>query len=172
MAGPSEAQSVAPRPPPGAPLLARADWWTAKLEDALNLAAAAAIFGVMVVGVAQIVSRSFSSWLHSLMPAIPRFAIHGYIDYIQFIGVLYAILGIAYCQRAGGHIRMEVVLASMRGRLVWIFETLATLVAVAVCVLLIVGTWDNFYNAWSKGDSSMDIKLPLWPSKLVVPVKP
>ena len=169
MAGPSEAQSVAPRPPPGAPLLARADWWTAKLEDALNLAAAAAIFGVMVVGVAQIVSRSFSSWLHSLMPAIPRFVIHGYIDYIQFIGVLYAILGIAYCQRAGGHIRMEVVLASMRGRLVWIFETLATLVAVAVCVLLIVGTWDNFYNAWSKGDSSMDIKLPLWPSKLVVP---
>ncbi len=159
-----------PRPSPGAPLLARADWWTAKFEDVLNLAAAIAIFGVMVMGVAQIVSRSFSSWLHALVPAIPRFAIHGYIDYIQFIGVLYAILGIAYCQRVGGHIRMEIVLASLRGRLVWVFETLATLVAVAVCVLLIVGTWDNFYNAWSKGDSSMDIKLPLWPSKLVVPL--
>lgn len=170
MASPSEAQSATPRPPPGAPLLARADWWTTKFEDALNLAAAIAIFGVMVVGVAQIVSRSFSGWLHALLPAIPRFAIHGYIDYIQFIGVLYAILGIAYCQRVGGHIRMEIVLASMRGRLVWIFETLATLVAVTVCVLLIVGTWDNFYNAWSKGDSSMDIKLPLWPSKLVVPL--
>lgn len=170
MAGPSEARSAAPRPPPDAPLLARADWWTTKLEDALNLAAATAIFGVMVVGVAQIVSRSFSSWLHDLLPAIPRFAIHGYIDYIQFIGVLYAILGIAYCQRVGGHIRMEIVLANMRGRLVWIFETLATLVAIAVCVLLIAGTWDNFYNAWSKGDSSMDIKLPLWPSKLVVPL--
>ena len=159
-----------PRPAPDAPLLARADWWTSKLEDALNLAAAVAIFGVMVFGVAQIVSRSLSSWLHAVVPAIPRFAIHGYIDYIQFIGVLYAILGIAYCQRVGGHIRMEIVLANMRGRLVWVFETLATLVAVAVCVLLIVGTWDNFYNAWSKGDSSMDIKLPLWPSKLVVPL--
>lgn len=170
MANPTEAQSAAPRPPVGAPLLARADWWTTRLEDALNLTAAIAIFGVMMVGVAQIVSRSVSGGLHTLLPAIPRFAIHGYIDYIQFIGVLYAILGIAYCQRVGGHIRMEIVLASMRGRLVWIFETLATLVAVAVCVMLIVGTWDNFYNAWSKGDSTMDIKLALWPSKLVVPL--
>ncbi|MBL8382803.1 MAG: TRAP transporter small permease subunit, partial [Burkholderiales bacterium] len=51
----------------------------------------------------------------------------------------------------------------------WAFETLATLVAVVVTLLLIVGTWDNFHNAWSKGDSSMDIKLPLWPVKLVVP---
>lgn len=170
MASPSDASHAAPRPPAGAPLLARADWWTAKLEDALNLIGAAAIFGVMVVGVAQILSRSVSSGLHTLLPAIPRFAIHGYIDYIQFIGVLYAILGIAYCQRVGGHIRMEIVLANLRGRLMWLFETLATLVAIAVAVLLIVGTWDNFYNAWSRGDSSMDIKLPLWPSKLVVPL--
>jgi TRAP-type mannitol/chloroaromatic compound transport system permease small subunit len=39
-----------------------------------------------------------------------------------------------------------------------------------VTVLLIAGTWDNFYNAWAKGDSSMDIKLPQWPSKLIVPL--
>jgi TRAP-type C4-dicarboxylate transport system permease small subunit len=170
MAGPSDSVSAAPRPSAGAPLLARADWWTAKLEDALNLIGAVAIFGVMVVGVAQILSRSVSGWLHTLLPAIPRFAIHGYIDYIQFIGVLYAILGIAYCQRVGGHIRMEIVLANLRGRLMWIFETLATVVAISVCVLLIIGTWDNFHNAWARGDSSMDIKLPLWPSKLVVPL--
>jgi TRAP-type C4-dicarboxylate transport system permease small subunit len=97
-------------------------------------------------------------------------AIHGYIDYIQFIAIFYGMLGLAYCQRHGGHIRMEIVLASMRGRLVWAFESLATVVAIAVTLLLIIGTWDNFYNAWSKGDSSMDIKLPLWPAKLVVPL--
>ena len=132
--------------------------------------AAIAIFGVMAFGVAQIVSRGFSSGLHKLVPEIPPIAIYGYIDYVQYIAVFYALLGIAYCQRVGGHIRMEIVLASMRGRLVWIFESLATLVAIVVAVLLIIGTWDNFYHAWSKGDSSMDIKLPLWPSKLVVPL--
>lgn len=170
MAGPSEPVEQAPRPPAGAPLLARADWRFAQLEDGLNLVAAIAIFGVMAFGVAQIASRGVSSWLHALVPAIPQIAIHGYIDYIEFIAVLYAVLGIAYCQRLGGHIRMEIVVANFRGRALWAMEALAALVAVAVTVLLIVGTWDNFLNAWSKGDSSMDIKLQLWPSKLMVPL--
>ncbi len=170
MAGPSESTGAAPRPPPGAPLLVRADWRFAQLEDVLNLIAAFAIFGVMAFGIVQILGRSIFSGLNALVPSIPRFAIHGYIDYIQFIAIFYGMLGLAYCQRHGGHIRMEIVLASMRGRLVWAFESLATVVAIAVTLLLIIGTWDNFYNAWSKGDSSMDIKLPLWPAKLVVPL--
>lgn len=156
--------------PARAALIARADGRLARLEDALNLLAAVAIFGVMIFGVVQIVSRSLSSWLHGLIPAIPPFAIHGYIDYVQFIAVLYAMLGIAYCQRLGGHIRMEIVVANLRGRALWLGEALAVLVAIAATVLLIIGTWDNFANAWSKGDSSMDIRLPLWPSKLVVPL--
>lgn len=170
MAGPAEATAEDPRPAPDAPVLAHADWRFAKLEDVLNLVAAIAIFGVMAFGVAQIASRSIFSGLNSIIPSIPRFAIHGYIDYVQFIAVFYGILGLAYCQRVGGHIRMEIVLSNMRGRLLWAFETIATLVAIAVTLMLLVGTWDNFYNAWSKGDSSMDIKLPLWPAKLVVPL--
>jgi len=170
MAGLSETTAAAARPPAGAPLLARADWRFAQLEDVLNFMAALAIFGVMALGIAQILSRSLFSGLNALNPAIPRFAIHGYIDYVQFVGVFYGMLGLAYCQRLGGHIRMEIVLASMRGRLAWFFESLATLIAIVVTVLLIIGTWDNFYNAWSKGDSSIDIKLPLWPAKLVVPL--
>ena len=170
MASLSESAVTSSRPPAGAPLLADADWWFAKLEDVLNLMAAVAIFAVMALGIVQILGRSAFSGLHALMPEIPRFAIHGYIDYVQFVAVFYGMLGLAYCQRVGGHIRMEIVLASMRGRLAWFFESLATLVAIVVTVLLMVGTWDNFYNAWSKGDSSMDIKLPLWPAKLVVPL--
>jgi TRAP-type C4-dicarboxylate transport system permease small subunit len=170
VAGPSPSTDEAPRPPAGAPLLAHADWRLARLEDGLNLVAAAAIFGVMAFGVAQIASRGISSWLHALVPAIPQIAIHGYIDYIEFIAVLYAVLGVAYCQRLGGHIRMELVVARFRGRARWVVEGFAVLLAIVVTALLIVGTWDNFLNAWTKGDSSMDIKLQLWPSKLVVPL--
>jgi TRAP-type C4-dicarboxylate transport system permease small subunit len=169
MAGPSEHAPDAARPASGAPLLARLDWRWSKLEDGLNLVAAIAIFGVMAIGVAQILSRSLSSALHELLPEFPPFAIQGYIDYVQFIAVLYAMLGVAYCQRLGGHIRMEIVLGTTRGRLLWSLEALAVLLALAAIVLLIAGTWDNFHNAWAKGDSSMDIKLPLWPAKLVVP---
>lgn len=151
-------------------MLATLDRLSAKLEDALNLVAAAAIFGVMLFGVAQIASRGLSSLLHGLVPAIPPIAIYGYIDYVQFIAVLYVMLGVAYCERRGGHIRMEIVLDNLRGRLLWSLETLGVVLALAVTALLIVGTWDNFHNAWSRGDSSMDINLPLWPAKLVVPV--
>ncbi len=151
-------------------MLAKLDRLSAKLEDALNLVAAAAIFGVMAFGVAQIVSRSFSNVLHKLVPEIPPFAIYGYIDYVQFVAVLYAIVGIAYCQRLGGHIRMEIVVGMMRGRVQWLVEAFAVLLAIVVTLLLIAGTWDNFHNAWARGDSSMDINLPQWPAKLVVPL--
>lgn len=150
-------------------MLSRLDRLNAKLEDALNFVAAIAIFGVMLFGVAQIASRGLSSGLHALVPAIPPIAIHGYIDYVQFIAVLYVMLGIAYCQRLGGHIRMEIVLVNVRGRLQWALEAFAVLLAIAVTLLLIFGTWDNFHNAWARGDSSMDINLPQWPAKLVVP---
>jgi TRAP-type C4-dicarboxylate transport system permease small subunit len=151
-------------------VLSKLDRLSAKLEDALNLLAAVAIFGVMGFGVAQIVSRSVSNGLHALVPSIPPFAIYGYIDYVQFVAVAYAMLGIAYCQRQGGHIRMEIVLGMMRGRTLWLMEAFAVLLGAVVTVLLIVGTWDNFHNAWARGDSSMDINLSLWPAKLVVPL--
>jgi TRAP-type C4-dicarboxylate transport system permease small subunit len=170
MAGSREPVAAPSRPAAGAPALARADWRFSRLEDALNLVAAVAIFGVMAFGVLQILSRTLSSWLHALVPAIPPFAIYGYIDYVQYIAIAYAVVGIAYCQRVGGHIRMEIVVAGLRGRALWVLEALACLLAVAATALLIVGTWDNFANAWSKGDSSMDINLQLWPSKLVVPL--
>ena len=151
-------------------MLKTLDRLSAKLEDALNFVAAMAILAVMVAGVAQIVSRSVSNGLHQLVDAIPPFAIYGYIDYVQFIAVLYAVCGIAYCQRLGGHIRMELVLANIRGRTLWIMEAIAVFLGAVVTVLLIVGTWDNFHNAWARGDSSMDINLALWPAKLVVPL--
>ena len=151
-------------------MLSKLDRLSAKLEDALNLLAAFAIFGVMAFGVAQIVSRSVSNALHALVPSIPPFSIYGYIDYVQFVAVAYAILGIAYCQRQGGHIRMEIVLGMMPGRTLWLMEALAVLLGALVVVFLIIGTWDNFHNAWARGDSSMDINLSLWPAKLVVPL--
>ena len=73
--------------------------WLAGLEDALNLCAAAAIFFLMFVGVFQIVSRTVFGT-----------AIHGYIDYIEQASPIFALLGIAYCQRLGAHVRMDLIL--------------------------------------------------------------
>jgi len=147
------------RPSADAPLIARLDSWYGRLEEGLNLLAALSIFVLMIVGMIQILGRT-----------IFDFPIDGYIDWIEFFAILYAIAGISYCQSQGGHIRMEIVLGTMRGRRLWFFEALAVVIGLVIVGLLVYSTWQNFERAWRIGDSSMDIKLPLWPSKLVVPV--
>jgi C4-dicarboxylate transporter DctQ subunit len=90
------APSAAAPPPMALGLVHRG---LARLEDVLNLTAATAIFFLMLVGVLQIVGRT-----------VFGIAIHGYIDYIEQASAIFAFLGIAYCQRLGAHIRMDLLL--------------------------------------------------------------
>ena len=144
---------------PQAPMLSKVNRWLAWLEDAMNLTAAAAIFFLMFVAVFQIVSRTLLGT-----------AIYGYIDYIEQASPIFALLGVAYCQRLGAHIRMDLVLRGLPKRFLWAMEGLCVLVALLIITLLIESTFQNFLRAWYRGDSSMDIRLPIWPSKLMVPV--
>jgi C4-dicarboxylate transporter, DctQ subunit len=144
---------------PPAPLLAMLNRWLALLEDALNLFAAAAIFFLMFVAVFQIVSRTVFGT-----------AIYGYIDYIEQAAPIFALLGIAYCQRLGAHVRMDLIMRGLPKRLLWAMEGLAVVLALIIITLLIDSTFQNFLRAWQRGDSSMDIKLPVWPGKLMVPL--
>jgi C4-dicarboxylate transporter DctQ subunit len=144
---------------PPARVLALASRWLAVLEDTLNLCAAAAIFFLMFVGVFQIVSRTVFGT-----------AIYGYIDYIEQASPIFALLGVAYCQRLGAHVRMDLILRGLPKRLLWAMEGLAVVLALLIITVLIDSTFANFMRAWTRGDSSMDIRLPVWPSKLMVPV--
>jgi len=143
---------------PPARVLARLNRWLAALEDALNLCAAAAIFFLMFVGVFQIVSRSVFGT-----------AIYGYIDYMEQASALFAFLGISYAQRVGAHIRMDLLLRGFSLRFLWSMELFCVLVALVVITVLVDSTFLNFLRAWQLGDSTIDIKLPVWPTKLIVP---
>src|SRR5678810_312951 len=84
---------------PSSPMLRRADAALSRLEDGLNLIAALAVFFLMFVGVVQIVGRT-----------VFDFAIYGYIDWIEQASALFAFLGIAYAQRLGSHIGMDLTM--------------------------------------------------------------
>lgn len=129
-----------------------------RAEAALDMVAAAAILALMLVGVVQVVGRTVFD--------IP---IHGYIDYIEQATAVFAFLGIAYCQATAGHIRMELVVGMLKGRLLWAVETFGVLVALAIVGVLIESSFQNFLRAYQLGDSTIDIRLPVWPSKLIVP---
>jgi len=147
------------RPPaPSQPLIGRLDRLLAPLETALDLIAALFIFALMLVGVAQIFGRK-------LFDA----PIFGYIDIVELAMATFAFLGVAYCQRLGGHVRMEILLSHLRGRTLWMVEALATVVGLIIVAILVYYGYDHFMRAYEYGDSTIDAEYPLWPSKLLVP---
>ncbi|WP_025899999.1 TRAP transporter small permease [Sneathiella glossodoripedis] len=150
--------SVSPQEPPTG-LLGKFDFWFSKLENFLNGFSATAIFIVMILGVSQVLGRKLLD-----MP------IYGYIDFIEQSMVIFAFFGIAYCQRLGGHVRMDLFMAKFNGRTLYFFEFLATLVGLFVITVLIQKSWLHFERAYDFGDSTIDIGLPIWPAKLIIPL--
>ena len=143
----------------GTAALAAAHRYWSWLEDGMNLIAAAAIFFLMFVGVFQVIGRTVFDT-----------AIDGYIDYMEQASALFAFLGVSYAQRVGAHIRMDLLLRGFSLRFMWSMELFCVLVAMVVITVLIDSTYLNFQRAWQLGDSTIDINLPIWPTKLLVPV--
>lgn len=140
-------------------MLSRIDRWVFKLESGLALIAGSTILILVFLAVVNVLGR----WLFNV-------PVRGYIDWVEQLMAIFAFLGIAYCQRLGGHIRMDLFVGMMRGRLLWLSEFLTTLAMLVVTLILTYGAYLHFLRAYSNGDSSIDIGLPTWPAKLIVPV--
>ena len=139
-------------------LLRRADAILSHVEDSLNLIAALSIFFLMFVGVAQIVGRT-----------VFDFAVYGYIDWMEQASSLFAFVGIAYAQRLGSHIGMDLTMG-WRPANRWKIELFGVSVAIVIITVLVYASFTNFLRAYSIGDSTMDIRLPTWPAKFMVPL--
>ncbi len=139
--------------------LSRIDRLLYRLESRLTLMGGLVIFALVFFATTNVLGR----WLFSL-------PISGYIDWIEQAMAFMAFLGLAYTQRQGGHIRMDIAVARIRGRFLWFTELLSTLLMLLVTLALVYGSSLHFWRAYDIGDSSLDINLPTWPAKLVVPV--
>lgn len=117
------------------------------------------VFALMILGMLQIILRNLFN--------APIF---GFVDMVEFGMVGFALLAIAYVQREGVHVRMEILVGALKGRALWLVEWFNTTLAVAIVAILIPYTYQHFMRAYQFGDSTLDIELPTWPGKLVVPV--
>jgi TRAP-type C4-dicarboxylate transport system permease small subunit len=145
--------------------LSRLDASLYRLERVFALLSGLAVFSLMVLAVISVSGRNF------LGQPLP-----GYVDWIEQAMPLIAFMGVAYTQRDGGHIRMDILVGRLRGRTLWIAELITTLAILLLMVLMVWGSWAHFQRSfdfaaplWSR-DSSMDIALPIWPAKLLAPV--
>jgi TRAP-type C4-dicarboxylate transport system permease small subunit len=146
-------------------LLSRLDRALLPVERFAALLSGLAIFSLMFLAMWSVTGRKFFS-----APLM------GYIDYIEALMPIIAIMGISYVQRDGTHIRMDMLVSALKGRMLWLFELLSVLAILVLIVLLTWGAWEHFGRSFDcarplcSRDSSIDVGLPTWPSKLVVPV--
>lgn len=144
--------------------LSRLDRALFRVETALALVAGIGVLGLMLLAVGSVGGRNFFG------RPLP-----GYVDWIEQAMPLIAFLGVSYTMRIGGHIRMDIVVGAFRGRLLWAVEWLTTLLVLLLLLLLIWGSWAHFLRSFDLAapmfsrDSTIDIGLPVWPAKLLVP---
>ena len=140
-------------------MFARLDRGYHAVESALNYVAAAFLFSLMLLACAEVLMRKlFNS------------PIHGQADLVEIMIPTMGFFGLAYCQRLAGHVRMELLIHRLKGRALWIFEFCGNLATTLIVTVMIWGTWQNFWNAFEIGDSTMDAELPVWPPKLIITV--
>ena len=134
------------------------------IEIRLALVSGLAVFGLMLLAVVSVTGRN-----------LLNFPVPGYVDWIEITMPLIAFMGISYTQRNGGHIRMDILIGKLKGRAMWAVELFSVLVMLVLVLFLIWGSWAHFDRSfdfaaplWSR-DSTIDIRLPVWPAKLLVP---
>lgn len=140
-------------------LLGRLNNGLMPIEDAANLLAALAIMALMFLGVLQIVLRT-----------VFNTPIDGYIDLVELSMASMAFLGAAYTQRLGSHIRMELLVGRLSGRMLWALEAFGAAIAMFIIGVLIYYSYGHFMRAYTLGDTTIDAEYVTWPSKLLVPI--
>ena len=145
-------------------LLSRLDIILLKLERFCALISGLTIFSLMFLAVYSVSGRKFFNA-----------PLAGYVDYIEASLPVIAIMGVSYVQRDGSHIRMDIFVSLLKGRALWLFELISILLILLLILYLTWGAWLHFDRSFDcsrplcSRDSSIDIGLPTWPSKLVVP---
>jgi TRAP-type C4-dicarboxylate transport system permease small subunit len=148
-----------PKRPANAGLLGMIDRFVSYIENSFVFVAAVFIFIMMFFLTAEVLGRKL---LNNPIP--------GAIDWVEVWMCTFAFLGAAYCQRLGGHVRMEMLIGRFSGVKLWWSEFFAVTIAFIYVVIIAVQSYAHFSRAIEFGDSTIDIQLLTWPSKLMVPV--
>jgi TRAP-type C4-dicarboxylate transport system permease small subunit len=143
----------------GGGALGAIDRFMHRIEKFTALISGLGIFVLMLIGVVHVLGRKFFD--------LPVF---GYIDIVEIMMAFMVFLAIAYTERLGGHIRMELFVSFLKGRWLALFEIVGVLLGLVISGIILVYSWDHAMRAFYLGDSSIDAQIPLWPSKLVVPI--
>jgi C4-dicarboxylate transporter DctQ subunit len=130
------------------------------MEDWLNLASVFIIMFLMFFASAEILGR------YIFNAPIP-----GHVEIVELIMAGIVFFGIAYTERVGGHVRMELfVTRVLKGRAYHIAEVITATMSLFVYIFILVYTFKATLFAFQVGDNTAYLYWPTWPSKFAVPL--
>ncbi|MDA0916123.1 MAG: TRAP transporter small permease [Proteobacteria bacterium] len=129
-----------------------------KIENFLIVFSGIAIFIVMILTSFQIISR------------VLGYPWPGYLELSELSVSIFAFLGVAYAQRVDSHIRMELIVGNLKGRLKWFVEVFATFFGFLIILILIKYSFLFALDSYKIGDTTYDYLYPTWPAKALVPI--
>ena len=133
------------------------DKFLSYFEDNLILFSGISIFIVMILTSFQILSR------------VMGYPWPGYLEISELTISIFAFLGVAYAQKMDSHIRMELLVANLKGRIKWLVELISSIVSLLIVIILIYYSLLFAIDAYKIGDSTYDYLYPTWPAKILVP---
>jgi len=130
------------------------------IEDWLNLGSVFIIMFLMFFATAEILGRYL---FNSPIP--------GHVEIVELIMAGVVFFGIAYTERVGGHVRMELFIARvLKGRAYHIAEAITTTLSLFVYMFILVYTFKFALFSLQVGDVTAYVYWPTWPSKFAIPL--
>lgn len=99
--------------------------------------------------------------------------IRGYIEISELIMAGVVFLGLAYTQRMGGHIRVEMLVkkvSKVKERLYHMIESFTLLLSLFIFVIVTISSLQFTLNNIKVGNITSVLYLPTWPAQLIVPI--
>lgn len=134
--------------------------WATRIDTGVNFIGATLIAFVMFLTTAGIIMRY-----------VFNNPIYGKVEITELVMAGIVFFGLAYTQKLGGHVRMSFVIEKfIKGRSYHIVEALTLLVSLFTFIVLTVTTLDSALYDLEFHGITPNIYLPIWPSKMAVPV--
>lgn len=128
------------------------------LDRVFGFVLAVIVIFLMLFVSAEVVSRYF-------IKPIP-----GMVEIVKLIMPVVAFLGVAYAQSFRGHIRIELFLYKLKGRVYHFVESLWLVLSLGIFILLAIYTFGNTLDAYREGDITAFYYFPTWVSRLLISV--
>ena len=130
------------------------------IEDWLNLASVFIIMFLMFFATTEIIGR------YIFNAPVP-----GHVEIVELIMAGVVFFGIAYTERVGGHVRMELfVTRVLKGRAYHIAEAITAALSLFVYIFILIYTYKASVFSFQMGDNTAYLYWPTWPSKFAVPL--